>query len=376
MTITSADDHTPNSSHRHEQELIAWLQLFHTPGIGSVTAQKLINEYGSAEQIIAHADDLPNPGLKHALRNPHEQAIEADLNWLSSQTDHHILTLTDPRYPKLLKQINDPPPVLYIIGNPQVLPLPQLGIVGSRNPTISGTETAHAFASELSTAGLCITSGLAIGIDAAAHAGALQASAPTVAVTGCGADRTYPARHRGLAEAIREKGAVISEYPLGMEPLAANFPRRNRIISGLSCGVLVIEAAMRSGSLITARLAGEQGRDVFAIPGSIKNPLARGCHKLLREGACLVENTADIIAELAPILGFSANHLENMPDLTKSAENLAEQGLLGFIDFQPVDIDTLILRSGLTPERVSAILLALEIQGCIAALPGGRYCRT
>ena len=375
MTHQTGSVNLPASTPSLEDELLAWLRLFHTPRLGPVTAQQLLDKYGTAAQIIAHAEELPTP-IRQALKNTNADAIDADLNWLSHQDDHHILTLTDPRYPELLKQINDAPPVLFVTGNPQVLSLPQLGIVGSRNPTISGTETSHAFSMALSTAGICITSGLAIGIDSAAHSGALHASAPTIAVTGSGADRIYPARNRGLAESIREHGAIVTEYPLGTRPLAANFPRRNRIISGLSCGVLVIEAAMRSGSLITARLAGEQGREVFAIPGSIKNPLARGCHKLLRDGACLVESPDDIIHELASILGFSAIQVENLPDLPNSAESLVVQGLLAFIDHQPADIDTLILRSGLTPERVSAMLSALEIQGCIAALPGGRYCRT
>jgi len=376
MTISRGDLRTDDPALNTEPELTAWLHLFHTPRLGPRTIQKLLVEFDSAKKIIAHAHELPGETLRASLLEPDEQAIEADLEWLNNQADHHIISLADPLYPELLKQIDDPPMLLFVIGNPLTLSLPQLGVVGSRNPTVSGTETAHAFARELSVAGLCITSGLAIGIDAAAHAGALQASASTIAVTGCGPDRIYPARHRGLAEAIREKGAVISEYPLGMEPHAANFPRRNRIISGLSCGVLVIEAATRSGSLITARLATEQGREVFAIPGSIHNPLSRGCHKLLRDGACLVETSMDIVQELGPILGFAANTTEFQGESIQPAENQTEQGLITCIDYDPVDMDTLISRSGLTPERVSAMLSALEIQGCIAALPGGRYCRT
>jgi len=361
----------------HDQELVAWLTLLHTPRLGPKTVSKLLAQFHSASGIVEHANDISNEPLRKALSSPNTKAIESDLSWLAAAPDHHIIHLTDPAYPDLLKTIADPPLVLFAAGDPGCLSMPQLGIVGSRNPTASGLESAHNFAAELAQYGLTICSGLALGVDAAAHSGALHAKAQTVAVIGSGLDRLYPARHARLASRIRKHGVIISEYPPGTAPLAANFPRRNRIISGLSVGVLVIEAARRSGSLITARLAAEQGREVFAVPGSIHNPLVRGCHRLIREGACLIESTHDIVNELSSLLGHVASQLEapkhQHPGTTRS---ILKEPLLAYIDHDPVAIDTLISRSGLTTERVSAMLSSLEIQGSIVALPGGRYCRS
>jgi len=368
---------TPDPVTPPEQELVAWLALLHIPRLGPNTIRKLLDKFQSANGILEHAKELSNKELRAALLKPNQQAIESDLTWLNSDPNHHIIHLADPDYPSLLKSISNPPIVLFVAGDPTKLALPQLGIVGSRNPTASGLEAAHQFAAELSQSGLTICSGLALGIDAAAHSGALQAKANTIAVIGSGLDRLYPARNTRLANRIKQQGAVISEFSPGTAPLAAHFPRRNRIISGLSVGVLVIEAASRSGSLITARLATEQGREVFALPGSIHNPLVRGCHRLIRDGACLVESTHDIISELPSLLGTLATQLEapihGNTNISKPANN---KPLMAYIDHDPVAIDTLISRSGLTTEHVSAMLSSLEIQGSIVALPGGRYCRS
>ncbi len=306
------------------------------------------------------------------MKNP--AAAEQELAWLE-QPNHHLITLSDPRYPKRLREIADPPAALYVIGEPDLLSATQLGIVGSRNPTPGGSETAHAFAGYLAQSGLTITSGLALGVDAAAHRGALQAGGKTIAVAGTGLDRVYPARHRELAHEIVGQGALISEFPLGTPALALNFPRRNRIISGLSLGVLVVEAALQSGSLITARLAAEQGREVFAIPGSIHNPLARGCHALIRQGAKLVETAADILEELGPIAQTIAPMHEIDTGNVTPGLDVEALTLLDCLGFDPTPVDSLIERSGLTPEAVSSMLLVLELQGHVVAAPGGHYTR-
>ena len=354
-------------------ELIAWLTLFHTPRLGPRTAQKLLQDFASASEILEFRDEISNKTLRDALSKPDQHAIDKDLNWLAEKESHHIIHFTDEKYPDLLKTISNPPLLVFVDGDANCLSLPQLGIVGSRNPSASGLETAHDFALELARSGLVINSGLALGIDAAAHTGALNAEAQTIAVIGSGLDAIYPAKHSRLARRITEQGAVISEFPPGTTPVAANFPRRNRIISGLSVGILVIEAAYRSGSLITARLAAEQGREVFAIPGSIHNPMVRGNHRLIREGACLVESTHDIVTELTSLLGTLV--IPPKPNENKASSQNHEP-LMGYIDHDPVAMDTLISRSGLTAEHVSAMLSSLEIQGSIVALPGGRYCRS
>lgn len=252
-------------------------------------------------------------------------------------------------------------------------------MVGSRNPSASGTENAREFSYHLASSGITITSGLAIGIDGACHNGALEAGGLTIAVTGTGLDRVYPASQHQLAHDIAESGVLVSEFPPGTEARAANFPRRNRIISGLSLGTLVIEAAQKSGSLITARLASEQGREVFAIPGSIHNPLARGCHSLIRQGAKLVETAGDVLEELAPLIG-SLNPLSETEQMNSPpSENMLApeyQKLLECMGFDPVQADLLIDRSGLTPEEVSSMLILLELEGHVSSAPGGIYCRT
>ncbi len=315
--------------------------------------------------------------LREYLRTPDWESVEVSLQW-QQQPNNHLITLQHPLYPPRLREIHDPPPLLFVHGDPEILSTPQLAMVGSRNPSISGKETAHEFAYHLAASGLGIVSGLAIGIDGACHSGALAADGITIAVTGTGLDRVYPASQHTLAHEIGQHGALVSEFPPGTRVRPGNFPRRNRIISGLSLGTLVVEAADKSGSLITARLASEQGREVFAIPGSIHNPLARGCHKLIRQGAKLVETAGDILEELAPLLGerepTQTNHLpSNQQDQPLDPDY---QRLLECLGFDPVQIDLLIQRSGLTAEEVSSMLILLELEGHVSSAPGGMYCRT
>ncbi len=297
-----------------------------------------------------------------------------DAEWLAD-TRHHVVKHQGERFPELLQQLSNPPLLLYVDGNPDLLHLPALAIVGSRNPTKGGARNAFEFARHLAGAGFAIVSGLAQGIDTAAHRGALAANGTTIAFLGHGIDRVYPASNRELAEEIADKGALVSEFPLGTHPGREHFPQRNRLISGLSLGTLVIEAARRSGSLITARLAAEQGREVFALPGSIHNPLARGCHELIRQGAKLVETADDILAELAPLVGHVLqNTMESI-----SKEN-SEQPLEGeyvelrkHLGHDPISINDLPENSGLTIDQVSSMLLILELHGEVASLSGGRY---
>lgn len=360
-----------------------WLALYHTPGVGAVTFHRLLEACPNLQDLQhCSPDQLRKPGLSQkaidALQHPDTAAIMRDLEW-QDKPGNRIMTCHDPDYPALLSQVNTPPPLLYVHGNTNILSEPLLAMVGSRNPTTTGIRTATEFAHHLSAAGLVISSGLALGIDAASHKGALEAGAPTVAVMGTGLDRVYPARHRDLARQIAEGGALISEFPVGTTPRAENFPRRNRIISGLSLGTLVVEAAIRSGSLITARYAGDQGREVFAIPGSIHNPLARGCHQLIRQGAKLVETAEDVINEL----GMLAQSCYSTDKPTEEREVAAEpskldpeyQQLIDIIEFDSTSIDQLVCSSGLTPAEVSSMLLQLEMSGYIASSPGGLYNR-
>jgi len=297
-----------------------------------------------------------------------------DQEWLKLP-DNNVINRGDDGFPELLGQIGSPPDRLYVKGNPGLLQMPALAIVGSRNPTQAGVRNAFEFARHLGAAGFCIVSGLAEGIDTAAHRGALDAGAATVAFLGHGIDRVYPASNRDLAHDIAASGALVSEFPLGTHPHKSLFPQRNRLISGMSLGTLVVEAARRSGSLITARNAGEQGREVFALPGSIHNPLARGCHKLIRQGAKLVETAEDIVAELAPL---SSHLLQNSLEST-THDPLPERNdeeyrhLRKYLGHDPVSIDDLANSSGLTIDQVSSMLLILELEGKVESLSGGRY---
>ncbi len=319
------------------------------------------------------------PAWIERLRAPPWRQVDDDLRWLEAPA-HHLLLQGEPDYPALLAEIVDPPPLLFVTGDPAALHAPSVAIVGSRRPTPEGQRTAFDFARTLAHSGLTIASGLAIGIDAAAHEGALAAGGITVAVCGAGPDRIYPSRHAALARRVSAEGALVTEFPVGTPPLPANFPRRNRILSGLSHGVLVVEAAERSGSLITARLAGEQGREVFAVPGSIRNPLARGCHRLLRQGAVLVETPDEVLAEL-PALGRELDVAPPSPAPSPAVSGLdpalpaPSQRTLQAMGFEPVSVDVLVARTALTVDALSSILLELELQGHVLAVPGGLYSR-
>jgi DNA processing protein len=308
------------------------------------------------------------------LASPADSTIEADLRWLAA-SGASLLAAIDPRYPPLLKQLSDAPAVLYVLGEPALLSEPQVAMVGSRNPTPAGRETARDFAVALARAGLIVTSGLALGIDAASHAGALDSDGETIAVLGTGLDEVYPAANGKLAERIARRGAVISEFPPGTPPLRMNFPHRNRIIAGLSLGTLVVEAACRSGSLITARLAGDAGRDVFAIPGSIRSELSRGCHQLIRQGAKLVERPQDLLAELKISL---VDQIVAPPGGGPSSASTLDKEykiLLDALAFEPASVDSLIERTGMNSESIASMLLILELDGYVAPHPGGRYIR-
>ncbi|MEZ5541235.1 MAG: DNA-processing protein DprA [Pseudomonadota bacterium] len=362
-------------------QLTDWLTLYHAPHLGAVSFRQLLARFGTAAAVrAAEPDALRHLGLSQhtldALNQPDRSAIERDLDW-AQQAGNRIITCHDPLWPPLLEQLPDAPPLLYVHGDAGLLREPQLAMVGSRNPTPVGQRTARDFARYLGATGLVITSGLALGIDAASHQGALDAGAATIAVMGTGLDRVYPARHRALAHAIAQQGALIAEFPIGTPPLAENFPRRNRIISGLSLGTLVVEAALRSGSLISARHAVEQGREVFAIPGSIHNTLSRGCHALIRQGAKLVETAQDIIDELGPLAGAGMALSQAIPEAAEPPAHLADEylQLLEIMGFNSNTIDHLVTESGLTPAEVSSMLLQLELNGHIAASPGGIYNR-
>jgi len=349
--------------------------------VGPVTFSKILAQVDSLAAVFDKPTSLVGVSdqVKTRLANPDWQKVEQDLKWLAEDPSRYILLESEQHYPELLNEIHDPPPLIYLQGDINLLSQWQLAVVGSRNPSESGRQLAYDFAHHLAHVGLCITSGLAMGIDAAAHKGALAAGGKTIAVVGTGLDRVYPAKHRDLAHDIAANGLLVSEFPLGTLPKAENFPRRNRIISALSLGTLVIEAALKSGSLITARMAMEQGRDVFAIPGSIHNPLAKGCHKLIREGAKLVETAQDILEELGPIAQAQAeaalNDVEEHQQQEKSNDP-EYQLLLDKLGFDPITIDELIQRCGLTAEEVSSMLLLLELKGQVESLAGGRYVRT
>ncbi|WP_438969732.1 DNA-processing protein DprA [Methylophaga sp.] len=355
-----------------------WIALQRIPGVGPATFAKLLEQFGSPQQVLQNPSQVTglSQSVMDGLYQPDWQQVEQDLNWLDA-ADRDVITLHDARYPGLLKQIPDPPSILYVQGDVTLLSQWQLAIVGSRNPSASGRNTAFDFARYLASGGLTITSGLATGIDGAAHKGALAAGGKTIAVVGTGLDRVYPAQHRQLAHDIAANGALVSEFPLGTSPRPESFPRRNRIISGLSLGTLIVEAALKSGSLITARMAMEQSREVFAIPGSIHNPLSRGCHQLIREGAKLVETADDIIEELGALAGVEASPFSEVGPENEQAERDGDyQILFEHLGFDPISVDSLIENSGLTADAVSSMLLLLELQGEVESLPGGRYVRT
>jgi DNA processing protein len=359
------------------EDLRCWVALSLIHGVGGETFRRLLAAFGAPQQIFA----MPTQRLREVVDSniaakigagvESSPVLEATLSWLQ-QPGNTLLTLADAAYPQALLEIADPPPMLYCKGDLSFLNRPAIAVVGSRNATPQGLKTTEAFSQAFCEAGWCVVSGLALGVDGAAHRGALQAKvAPgyggTIAVVGTGLDIVYPARHRELAHEVVQHGVMISEFPLGTASIASNFPRRNRIISGLARGVLVVEANLHSGSLITARLAAEQGRDVFAIPGSIHSPLSKGCHLLIKQGAKLVDSIHDVLEELgsAPT-----------SDLSATADDMNEHSpLLELLGYDAVATETLIQRSGLTSEQVSTMLLSLELEGKVASLPGGRYQR-
>ncbi len=357
-----------------------WLILAATPGLHGHKFDALRAQLGSAKKIVAAAEQTViaqalSPTGAQALRSPNKERLNKAHRWLA-QPRHGLVTWAEDRYPALLREIADPPVALFVRGDARRLNLPQIAIVGSRQATPGGVEMAGRLSAQLARAGFCITSGLARGIDAAAHRGALAAGGTTLAVCATGPDRTYPAVHRKLADDIATGGAVVTEYLPGTGPQAYRFPRRNRIISGLATGTLVVEAGVRSGALITARLAAEQGREVFAVPGSIHNPVARGCHQLIRNGAKLVETTQDLVEELGGLLGNLAASIEQNPATKKPSpirEDPQYSKLLSCMAWDPVSADQLVARSGLTTAEVSSMLLILELEGRVVPLPGGRY---
>jgi len=366
-----------------------WLALNRAPFIGPVNFRTILSIVDSPTELFENIDEIAKQTKLNAralsyIKNPDWHAIEEEIRW-SEQENNQILTLSDPRYPKLLAEIHDAPPIIYVHGNAEQLNDPQIAIVGSRNPTPSGKDTAFEFAKHLANSGISITSGLALGIDYQSHLGALSShhkNGNTLAVIGTGLNRVYPAKHRQLAhDIVNNNGALISEYPLDTPAKKEHFPRRNRIISGMSMGVLVVEAAQKSGSLITARFAGDHGREVFAIPGSIHNPLSKGCHSLIRQGAKLVETAEHILEELTQlniVLNQQASDLsETSPSTSENAESLTSEqlSLLNHLSYEPCPIDTVIERSGLTPEAVSSMLLVLQLQDYVQSLPGGTYAR-
>ncbi len=358
-----------------------WLILLHATGLGVAGVHKLLSTFGLPEKILAtNSSKLSDLGFNKqtitAIQQPDLDAVQTDIEWAESSDNHHIITLLDPRYPQQLKSISQPPPVLFVRGDPDYLRQPQLAMVGSRNPTAAGKRTASDFAKHLSNSGITITSGLARGIDGASHQGALQGIASTVALVAHGLDIVYPAVHRALAEEIANHGAVVSEVPIGTEPHKGLFPRRNRIISGLSLGTLVVEAALKSGSLITAKHALEQNREVFAIPGSIHNPLSRGCHQLIRQGAKLVETAEDIIEELRPHLPTEITPSAEPLNSEKNEQTLDpdHQKLLKCLQYEATAIDELVDCSGFSAAEVASMLLIMELEGSVVN-EGGRYTR-
>jgi len=374
-----------NSNHRDEAR--SWALLLRAPGITPELLNRALAAQPGITPLLAARDQLRELGFPERARRfidaatsgPEAAAIDADVAWLTAASDRHIVPCVAPEYPALLAQAPGAPIALYVLGSLEALQRPQLAIVGSRNPTASGRETAFEFARQLAQRGLAITSGLAEGIDGAAHRGALAAGGTTVAVFGTGLGQVYPSHHAQLAAEVARNGAQVSEFPPNTTVRREYFPQRNRIISGLSLGTLVVEAAQRSGSLITARFATEQGREVFAIPGSIHSPLSRGCHRLIRDGARLVETVDDVLAELGMLLQVGSGARASAPPLGTSAPARAldkeYEILLDALGFDPAGIDALVERSGLKPEAIASMLLMLELRGEVEARPGGRYCR-
>ena len=351
-------------------EAASWIKVSVVPGLGDHGLRKLLKHFGSPQAIVdcsesSLAQVVGGKLADHIKSHDSDEIVAKTLAWLE-HPNHAMVTLGDPAYPPLLLETESPPPLLYLVGSIDLLRSPAVAVVGSRNATAQGASNAENFSKSLSQSGLCIVSGMALGIDTAAHRGGLAGAGKSIAVVGTGLDRVYPARNKELAHQLAQHGALVSEFPLGTPALANNFPRRNRIISGLSRGCLVVEAAVSSGSLITARLALEQGRDVFAIPGSIHSALSKGCHQLIKQGAKLVERAEDVLEEI--------NWLPRA-DSSPSAVAATDDPVLIHLGFDPEPLDTLVARTGLSPEHLSGRLLELELRGLVQTLPGGRYQR-
>ena len=369
----------------------AWLILLRAPGLGPAALRKQVDLHGNAERTLQvlrsnkASIDLGEE-TRRWLDAPDRQAIDSDLHWLAGP-NHHLLGWDGPDYPSLLREIPGAPAALFVDGDPNLLWMPQVAIVGSRSASESGLAITRRFSRALATAGFAITSGMADGIDAAAHRAALEVGRPTLAVLGTGPDLVYPRKHRELAAEISAHGALISEFPPATPGKAEHFPRRNRIISGLSLGTLVVEASLKSGSLITARYATEQGREVFAIPGSINSPVARGCHQLIRDGARLTETVDEIISELSGLAAALGDRLrlrlqgedegciEADVGLTRHQRDPDYRRLLDALGHDEVDLDTLGERSGLSSAALSSMLLLLELEGEVSCARGGKYVR-
>ena len=361
--------------------LASWLQLTLTPGLGTATIRGLLTQFGLPENVIgAPRAELARLAPREALNALGSEAVakevERAMAWLE-RPGNSVVTLADAAYPRLLLEISDPPALLYCRGRTDLLNKHALALVGSRNATAQGMSSTEQFARSFSAAGLTIVSGLAQGIDAAAHRGGLAGEGSTIAVLGTGVDIAYPRSNAALADEIAERGLLLSEFPLGTRALAHNFPRRNRLISGLAQGCLVVEAALASGSLITARAAADQGREVFAVPGSIHSPLSKGCHALIKSGAKLVESAEDVLSELGTFrrTGFASTRAPAKAPALSAPAGGADEPLLDCMGFDPVDVDSLCARARLPAEKVSAELLRLELAGRVAVLPGGLYQR-
>jgi len=364
-----------------QKDLLAdFMQLYHGLGASRARLARLLKHFSGNPRNILNSDasSLRRHGLRQTairgMRSRQAALVEADLEWAEAP-GNHLVCCDDESYPALLREIPDYPALLYAKDNLDLLRKPQIAIVGSRNCTPGGAQNAQDFAAQCAAAGLVVTSGLALGIDTAAHQGALAINGETIAVTATGLDRVYPARNRKLAQNIAECGLLISEFPLGCTARRGHFPQRNRIISGLSIATLVVEAAQRSGSLITARLAAEQGREVFAIPGSIHNPQTRGCHQLIRDGATLVETTRDIASELGSLFDFARQQQSPTDKGRDTALDDEQRDLLESIGYDPVNCDILVQRSGLTIDKLSSMLVTLELNDLIQSAPGGCYVR-
>jgi len=359
------------SSPENAGDIAAWVDLGLVPGLGPANYRALLSAFGLPSQVLAASPEqlrkvVPSALVHSICTIDRSKEVRAALDWLALP-GNHVLTLADPAYPPRLFDLADPPPVLYLRGKPDLLGAPSIAVVGSRNATPAGNASAERFARELSISGLTIVSELALGIDTSAHRGGLAGRGSTIAVLGTGIDGIYPKRNEKIAEEIAADGALISEFPIGTAPLPGNFPRRNRLIAGLCRGVLVVEAALASGSLITARLAAEIGRDVFAIPGSIRSPVSRGCHALIKQGAKLVETVEDVLEEAAADVSTASPAFHYI--------STSESILLQHMGYDTCNIETLCARSGLTADAVSAMLLALKLDGRVGNLPGGLYQR-